>query len=86
RMVREAKSRGIGVTAEVCPHHFSLTEDAVRGYNTLAKMNPPLRTWEDIQAIKEGLCDGTIDAIATDHAPHAVQDKQQEFAEAPFGV
>lgn len=86
RMVREAKSRGVGVTAEVCPHHFSLTEDAVRGYNTLAKMNPPLRTWEDIQAIKEGLCDGTIDAIATDHAPHAVQDKQQEFAEAPFGV
>ncbi|MEC4688660.1 MAG: amidohydrolase family protein, partial [Nitrospirota bacterium] len=77
---------GIGVTAEVCPHHFSLTEDAVRGYNTLAKMNPPLRTWEDIQAIKEGLCDGTIDAIATDHAPHAVQDKQREFAEAPFGV
>ncbi len=86
RLVREAKARGIRVTAEACPHHFSLTEEAVRGYNTLAKMNPPLRTWEDVQAIKEGLRDGTIDVIATDHAPHAVQDKQREFADAPFGV
>lgn len=86
RMVREAKNRGIHVTAEACPHHFLLTEEVVRGYNTHAKMNPPLRTWTDVQAIKEGLRDGTIDVIATDHAPHATQEKQQDFAEAPFGI
>ncbi len=86
RMVREAKARGIRVTAEACPHHFSLTEEVCRGYNTHAKMNPPLRTWQDVQAVKEGLRDGTIDVIATDHAPHAPQEKQQEFAEAPFGI
>ena len=86
RMVREAKSRGIPVTAEACPHHFTLTEELVRGYNTHAKMNPPLRTWTDVQAIKDGLRDGTIDVIATDHAPHATQEKQQDFTEAPFGI
>ena len=86
RMVREAKARGIDVTAEACPHHFLLTEELVRGYNTHAKMNPPLRTWTDVQAIKEGLRDGTIDVIATDHAPHATQEKQQDFTEAPFGI
>ena len=86
RMVREAKARGIRVTAEACPHHFMLTEEIVRGFNTLAKMNPPLRTWNDVQAIKEGLRDGTIDVIATDHAPHATQEKQQGFTEAPFGI
>ena len=86
RMVREAKARGIHVTAEACPHHFTLTEEVVRGYNTHAKMNPPLRTWGDVQAIKEGLRDGTIDVIATDHAPHATQEKQQDFTEAPFGI
>ncbi|BCA54062.1 Dihydroorotase [Nitrospira sp. KM1] len=86
RMVREAKSRGIRVTAEACPHHFTITEEAVRGYDTCAKMNPPLRTWSDVQAIKEGLRDGTIDVIATDHAPHATQEKQQGFTEAPFGI
>ena len=86
RMVREAKARGILVTAEACPHHFTLTEELVRGYNTHAKMNPPLRTWTDVQAIKEGLRDGTIDVIATDHAPHATQEKQQDFTEAPFGI
>ena len=86
RLVREAKSRGIDVTAEACPHHFTLTEEVARGYNTHAKMNPPLRTWQDVQAIKEGLRDGTIDVIATDHAPHAPQEKQQEFTEAPFGI
>lgn len=86
RMVREAKSRGIKVTAEACPHHFTITEEAVRGYDTCAKMNPPLRTWLDVQAIKEGLRDGTIDVIATDHAPHATQEKQQGFTEAPFGI
>ncbi|MBS0167260.1 MAG: dihydroorotase [Nitrospira sp.] len=86
RMVREAKARGILVTAEACPHHFTLTEELVRGYNTHAKMNPPLRTWTDVQTIREGLRDGTIDAIATDHAPHATQEKQQDFTEAPFGI
>jgi dihydroorotase len=86
RLVRDAKARGIRVTAETCPHYFSLTEDAVRGYNTLAKMNPPLRTAEDVAAIKEGLRDGTIDAIATDHAPHALDEKSGEFDYAPFGI
>jgi len=86
RMVREAKARGVRVTAEACPHHFSLTEESVRGFNTLAKMNPPLRTWQDVQAIKDGLRDGTIDVIATDHAPHAAQEKQLEFAQAPNGI
>ncbi|HSA62216.1 MAG TPA: dihydroorotase [Nitrospiraceae bacterium] len=86
RMVREAKARGIRVTAEACPHHFTLTEDLVRGYNTHAKMNPPLRTGDDVRAIKDGLRDGTIDVIATDHAPHATQEKQQDFTEAPFGI
>jgi dihydroorotase len=86
RTVREAKSRGIKVTAEACPHHFTITEEVVRGFNTHAKMNPPLRTWKDVQAIKDGLRDGTIDAIATDHAPHASQEKQQGFTEAPFGI
>lgn len=86
RLVREAKSRGVRVTAEACPHHFTLTEEAVRGYNTHAKMNPPLRTWQDVQAVKEGLRDGTIEVIATDHAPHAPHEKQLEFTEAPFGI
>jgi dihydroorotase len=86
RMVREAKANGIRLTAEACPHHFTLTEEAVRGFNTLAKMNPPLRGWDDVQAIKEGLRDGTIDVIATDHAAHAAQEKQQEFAAAPNGL
>jgi len=86
RLVREAKSRGLAVTAEACPHHFSLTEEAVRTFNTHAKMNPPLRTDADVQAVKEGLRDGTIDVIATDHAPHAVQEKQLQFDEAPFGI
>jgi dihydroorotase len=86
RMVRDAKARGIRVTAEACPHHFMLTEEACCGYNTHAKMSPPLRTGADVQAIKEGLRDGTIDVIATDHAPHAAQEKQQEFAAAPNGI
>ncbi len=86
RMVRNAKGRGIKVTAETCPHYFSLTEEAVRGYNTMAKMNPPLRSAEDVDAIKQGLRDGTIDVIATDHAPHAADEKSGEFDYAPFGI
>ena len=86
RMVREAKARGVPVTAEACPHHFSLTDEAVRSFDSNAKMNPPLRTDEDVQAIKEALRDNTIDIVATDHAPHAVQEKQLEFDAAPFGI
>ena len=86
RMVREAKARGVPVTAEACPHHFSLTDEAVRSFDANAKMNPPLRTDEDVQAIKEGLRDNTIDIVATDHAPHAIQEKQLEFDAAPFGI
>jgi dihydroorotase len=86
RLIRDAKSRGVKVTAETCPHYFSLTEEAVRGYNTLAKMNPPLRTMDDVAAIKQGLQDGTIDVIATDHAPHATDEKSGEFDYAPFGI
>lgn len=86
RMIRDAKSRGVKVTAETCPHYFSLTDDAVRGYNTMAKMNPPLRTVDDVAVIKQGLKDGTIDVIATDHAPHAADEKSGEFDHAAFGI
>jgi len=86
RLVREAKRRGLGVTAEATPHHFSLTDQAVEGWNTHAKMNPPLRHLEDIEAVREGLADGTLDAIATDHAPHGTLDKQVPYAEAANGV
>ena len=86
RMVRDAKSRGVKVTAETCPHYFSLTDEAVRKYDTLAKMNPPLRTAADVAAIKQGLKDGTIDVIATDHAPHSTEEKSKGFDSAPFGI
>jgi dihydroorotase len=86
RLIRDAKKRGINVTAETCPHYFSITEDAVKDYNTNAKVNPPLRTDIDIEAIKEGLRDGTIDVIATDHAPHHMDEKLREFDIAPFGI
>lgn len=86
RLVREAKKRGARVTAEATPHHFTLTEEAVRGYNTNAKMNPPLRTQRDVEAVVEGLADGTIDVIATDHAPHSRDEKNVEFDLAPFGI
>jgi dihydroorotase len=85
-LIRNAKNRGANVTAETCPHYFSLTEDAVQGYNTNAKVNPPLRTARDIAAIKKGLKDGTIDVIATDHAPHHRDEKMREFDSAPFGI
>ncbi|RMF55707.1 MAG: dihydroorotase [Calditrichaeota bacterium] len=85
-LVREAKKRGVQVTAEVTPHHFTLTDEAVRGYDTNAKMKPPLRTADDIEAIMEGLQDNTIDAIATDHAPHSWEEKASEFIYAPFGI
>ncbi len=86
RLLRDAKERGLLVTAEACPHHFTLTDEAVRSFDTHAKMNPPLRTDADVQAIKEALKDGSIDTIATDHAPHAMHEKQRQFDNAPFGI
>lgn len=85
-LIRHAQEKGIKVTAEVTPHHLTLTEEAVMGYNTSAKVTPPLRTTRDIEALIEGLKDGTISAIATDHAPHTITDKLCEFALAPSGI
>lgn len=85
-LIRWGKAQGIRVTAEVTPHHLTLTESAVEGYNTHAKMNPPLRTQADVEALREAVRDGTIDVIATDHAPHHYDAKEREFADAPFGI
>ncbi len=85
-ILRWAKARGIAVTAEVAPHHLLLTTDEVRGYDPTFKVNPPLRPLEHVTALREGLADGTIDAVATDHAPHARHDKEHAFAEAAFGM
>ena len=85
-LIRWGKERGIRVTAEACPHHLSLTEEAVGGYDTNAKMNPPLRTAEDVVALQQAVRDGTIDVIATDHAPHHYDEKEREFADAPNGI
>lgn len=85
-LVRQARRKSLRIHAEATPHHFTLTEDAVLKYGTLAKMNPPLRTEEDREAIIEGLKDGTLDLITTDHAPHSAEEKQKEFAKAPSGI
>ncbi len=85
-LVRQAKRRGVRVTAEVTPHHFTLTDEALESYDTNLKMNPPLRTARDVEAVRQGLRDGTIDAIATDHAPHSIEEKEVEFDAAPFGI
>lgn len=85
-LIRDAKNRGVKVTCETTPHYFTLTEKMVDGYNTNAKMNPPLRSEDDLKAIREGLKDGTIDVIATDHAPHEASEKDVEFDKAPFGI
>lgn len=85
-LIRRAKDKGLRVTAEVTPHHLVLTDEACLGYNTNAKMNPPLRTARDVEALREALKDGTVDAIATDHAPHHYDAKEREFDDAPFGV
>jgi dihydroorotase len=85
-LIRWGKERGINVTAEVCPHHISLSEESVGNYNTNAKMNPPLRTPDDVEALREAVRDGTIDVIATDHAPHHYDEKEREFADAPNGI
>jgi len=86
QIVRRAKADGIRVTCETCPHYFALTDDAVRSYDTSLRINPPLRSEEDVAAIRTGLADGTIDAIASDHAPHSLEEKQVEFDAAPPGA
>lgn len=85
-IVRWAKSRGIDVTAEVTPHHLLLTDDLVRSYDPIFKVNPPLRSDDDVAAVREGLADGTIDIVATDHAPHPMEDKECEWSAAAFGM
>ncbi|MCL2862224.1 MAG: dihydroorotase [Firmicutes bacterium] len=86
RLIRDAKKRGVKVTCETCPHYFSATDDEILNFNTNAKMNPPLRAKKDVQAIIEGIKDGTIDCLATDHAPHANDEKNVEFAYAANGT
>jgi len=85
-IVRWAKGRGINVTAEVTPHHLLLTDDLVRSYDPIYKVNPPLRSADDVEAVREGLVDGTIDIVATDHAPHPMEDKECEWGAAAFGM
>lgn len=85
-LIRSAKAKGVKVTCETCPHYFTLTEEACKGFDTMAKMNPPLRTADDVEAIIEGLADGTIDMIATDHAPHHNDEKELEFGLANNGI
>ena len=85
-LVRAAKARGVRVTAEAAPHHFTLTDQAARGYDPVFKVNPPLREKADVEAVRQGLADGTLDAIATDHAPHSREDKEVEWAAAPPGM
>ena len=85
-MVRVAKAQGLAITAEAAPHHFTLSDESLRSFDTVYKVNPPLRTALDIQALKDGLADGTIDAIATDHAPHASHLKEQPLDQAPPGM
>jgi len=85
-IIRKAKEKGIKVTAEATPHHLTMTEESLLGYNTLAKVKPPLRREEDRQALIQGVADGTIDAIVTDHSPHTDAEKMVEFDKAPFGI
>jgi dihydroorotase len=85
-LVREGIRRGVRVTAEACPHHFTLTDERLRTFDSNYKMNPPLRTWNDVEAVISGLKDNTIDLIATDHAPHAREKKMREIDQAPFGI
>ena len=86
KLIREAKARGVNVTSETCPHYFCLTDESLKSYDTNLKVNPPLRTEKDVEEIKKGLKDGTIDVIATDHAPHHIDDKNKEFDAASFGI
>jgi dihydroorotase len=86
RLIRDAKKRGLKITAETAPHYFTLTDEALQTYDTRLKVNPPLRSARDVASIKEGLADGTLDAIVTDHAPHARTDKELEFEYAANGI
>lgn len=86
KMIKEAKAAGIKVTGEVCPHHFAMSTDDMTDDNSNFKMNPPLRTQEDVEALKQGLKSGIMDVISTDHAPHSVEDKSKKISEAPFGI
>jgi dihydroorotase len=86
RILREARARGVKISGEVCPHHLALTDDAIQDFDTNSKMNPPLRTKEDVAALLEGIADGTIEILCSDHAPHARFEKEVEFDAAPFGI
>ncbi len=86
RIIRDAKARGVKVTAETAPHFFSLTEKSVESFDTSLKVNPPLGSVDDVKAVKEGLKDGTLDVIASDHAPHSTVEKDVEFDNAAFGM
>jgi len=86
RLIREARSRGVKISGEVCPHHIALTDEAIQNFDTNCKMNPPLRTPADVDAILEGIADGTLSILASDHAPHADFEKEVEFDTAPFGI
>ncbi|HEX4641412.1 MAG TPA: dihydroorotase [Chthoniobacterales bacterium] len=86
RLLREARARGVKISGEVCPHHIALTDDAIQNFDTNCKMNPPLRAKEDVAALLEGIADGTIEILCSDHAPHAQFEKEVEFDAAPFGI
>jgi dihydroorotase len=86
RLLREARSRGVKISGEVCPHHIALTDESVQTFDTNFKMNPPLRSPEDVQALLGGIADGTLSILASDHAPHAGFEKEVEFDQAPFGI
>ena len=86
RLLREARARGVKISGEVCPHHLALTDDAIQDFDTNCKMNPPVRSKEDVAALLEGIADGTIEILCSDHAPHALFEKEVEFDAAPFGI
>ncbi len=86
RLLREARGRGVKISGEICPHHIALTDEAIQNFDTNYKMNPPLRTKEDVAALLEGIADGTLEILASDHAPHAKFEKEVEFDQAPFGI
>jgi dihydroorotase len=86
RLLREARTRGVKISGEVCPHHIALTDDAIQDFDTNFKMNPPLRAKDDVAALLEGIADGTIEILGSDHAPHAQFEKEVEFDAAPFGI
>src|SRR5207237_2816984 len=86
RLLREARTRGVKISGEVCPHHIALTDEAIQNFDTSCKMNPPLRSQADVDALLEGVADGTVSILVSDHAPHADFEKEVEFDAAPFGI